>query len=214
MIPTFFQDLGLVQNEVKMVPNRKYLIHPQYIILTLIIAGISALFLGFSMAYMYHRIERGVPPVQIPTLFYFNSLLILSTSLVMIYAQKMYAQDETMRFRSSVWMVLALTLVFLGMQVFAWEQLQQANTFLTSSTMASYIYLISGLHFLHLVAGIPFLAFFLYNMHLRMRDPVTVLMYFADPDRKRTLHLLAIYWHFLDGLWLYLVIFFLLNYLF
>lgn len=196
-----------------MVPNRKYLIHPQYIILTLVIAGITALFLGFSGAYLYNRIQQGVAPVMIPPLFFFNSLLIVATSLVLIYAQKMYEQDETIRFRTSVWVALVLTLAFLAMQMLAWNQLQEANTLLTSSTMASYVYLISGLHFLHLVGGIPFLAVFLYNMHLRMRDPVTVLMYFADPDRKRTLHLLAIYWHFLDGLWIYLVLFFLVNYL-
>lgn len=196
-----------------MVPNRKYLIHPQYIIITLVIAGISALFLGFSGAYLYNRIQQGIPPIQIPPLFLYNSLLIAATSIVLIYAQRMYEKDETIRFRTSVWAALALTLAFLGMQVLAWNQLREANTFLTSSTMASYVYLISGLHFLHLVGGIPFLLVFLYNMHLRMRDPVTVLMYFADPDRKRTLHLLAIYWHFLDGLWIYLVLFFLVNYL-
>lgn len=196
-----------------MVPNRKYLVHPQYIILSLVIAGISALFLGFSGAYLYNRIEQGVAPVQIPPLFFLNSVLIVATSLVLIYAQKMYAQDETIRFRTSVWVALFLTLAFLGMQVLAWNQLREANTFLTSSTMASYVYLISGLHFLHLVGGLPFLAVFLYNMQRRMRDPVTVLMYFADPDRKRTLHLLAIYWHFLDGLWIYLVCFFFINYL-
>jgi cytochrome c oxidase subunit 3 len=196
-----------------MVPRRNYLIHPHYIILTLVIAGITALFLGFTGAYLYNRIQQGVPPVRLPSLFFVNSLFILGTSLLLVRAQRAYALDNTQKFRSSVWIALFLTIGFLTMQIFAWQQLQAANTGLTSSTMASYMYLISGLHFLHLVGGIPFLAVFIYNMHLRMRDPVTVLMYFTDPDRKRTLHMLAIYWHFLDGLWLYLVAFFLINYL-
>ena len=110
-------------------------------------------------------------------------------------------------------MLMNLTVLFLYMQVEAWYQLKAANIGLTSSTMASYMYLISGLHFLHLVAGIPFLGFFIYEAHKRMRNPITVLVYFADIDKKRSLNILNIYWHFLDGLWIYLVAFFLINYM-
>jgi cytochrome c oxidase subunit III len=196
-----------------MVPKRKYLIHPQYIILILVIASISALFLGFTGAYIYNRIQQGILPINLPNLFYFNSLLIIASSLTLIYAQKRYEDDDTKMFKVAIWMTLILTIAFLIMQVEAWQQLKSANIGLTSSTLASYMYLISGLHFLHLVAGIPFLAYFIFLAHKRMRDPITVLMYFTDPDRKRALNLLNIYWHFLDGLWIYLVVFFLVNYL-
>jgi len=106
-----------------------------------------------------------------------------------------------------------LTIAFLILQVLAWKQMTDQNIKVNSSTMASYMYLISGVHFLHLVAGIPFLGHFIYVAYKRMKDPVTVLIYFTDPDKKRLLNLLNIYWHFLDGLWIYLVLFFLLNYL-
>ncbi|MCE2789105.1 MAG: cytochrome c oxidase subunit III, partial [Saprospiraceae bacterium] len=128
-----------------MVPRRNYLIHPHYIILTLVIAGITALFLGFTGAYLYNRIQQGVPPVRLPSLFFVNSLFILGTSLLLVRAQRAYALDNTQKFRSSVWIALFLTIGFLTMQIFAWQQLQAANTGLTSSTMASYMYLISGL---------------------------------------------------------------------
>lgn len=116
-------------------------------------------------------------------------------------------------FKVALWLTLLLTIFFLIMQIQAWHQLYAANISLTSSTLASYMYLISGLHFLHLVAGIPFLVYFIYSSHMRMKDPVTVLIYFSDPDKKRELNLLNIYWHFLDGLWIYLILFFLINYM-
>jgi cytochrome c oxidase subunit 3 len=196
-----------------MIPARKYLIHPHYIIISLVIGSITALFLGFTGAYIYSRVQQGIAPIQLPSLFYFNSLLIVASSLTLIYAKKRYEDDDTPMFKVAIWLTLLFTILFLVMQIKAWDQLYDANIGLASSTLASYMYLISGLHFLHLVAGIPFLAHFIYQAHKRMRDPVTVLMYFTDPDRKRVLQILNIYWHFLDGLWIYLICFFLINYL-
>jgi cytochrome c oxidase subunit 3 len=196
-----------------MVPRRKYLIHPHYIIITLVIAGISSLFLGFTGAYIYNRVQQGVAPVNIPSLFYFNTILIICSSITLIYAKKMYENDDTRMFKTALWVTLILTTTFLMMQLQAWSQLKAANIGLTSSTLASYMYLISGLHFAHLVAGIPFLMYFIYVAQRRMVDPVTVLVYFSDPDKKRELNILNIYWHFLDGLWIYLIAFFLINYM-
>jgi cytochrome c oxidase subunit III len=194
-------------------PNRNYLIHPQYIILGLLIAGITALFLGFSGSYLYTRMQTGVQPVVLPKLFYFNTIVIVASSVTMILAKRYYLNDNTEMFKRMLWATLVLSILFLGLQISAWKQLYAMNIALNHSTLASYMYLISGLHFLHLVAGIPFLCHFIYVAYRRMVDPVTVLVYFADPDKYRGLNILNIYWHFLDGLWIYLVLFFLLNYL-
>ncbi|MBL0027133.1 MAG: hypothetical protein IPO98_20085 [Saprospiraceae bacterium] len=91
---------------------RKFFIHPQYIILTLIISGISALFLGFSAAYLYIRVQQGVLPVNIPSLFYFNTLLIIGSSITLIYAKKRYADDDTVMFKVAIWVTLILTIFF------------------------------------------------------------------------------------------------------
>lgn len=204
---------GFLPKHKSMVPQRKYLIHPYYIILTLAIAGITALFLGVTAAYMYNRIQQGVAPVQLPALFYFNTLIIASSSITLVMAMKMYKEDDTRKFRLFLWTTLVLSVLFFIMQLIAWKQLSANNIGLTSSTMASYMYFISGLHLVHLAGGIPFLIHFIYLAHVKMRDPVTVLLFFSDVDRKRVLHMLNIYWHFLDGLWIYLMLFFLLNYL-
>jgi len=64
-----------------------------------------------------------------------------------------------------------------------------------------------------LLFGIPFLAWFYWMAKKKMVEPVSVLVYFSDPEKKLRLRLLTIYWHFLDGLWIYLVLFFWINYL-
>ncbi|MEM9546742.1 MAG: cytochrome c oxidase subunit 3 [Bacteroidota bacterium] len=196
-----------------MEKERNFLIHPSYIIMFLTLAGITALFLGFSGAYLYNRLQQGIPPVKLPPLFYFNTLLLVASSIVLIWAKKSYQRDNTVNYKIALVVTLLLTIAFLVAQIFAWQQLQNSDIFINYNNMASYMYLISGLHFLHVVAGIPFLVLFVINAVRKMKSPVSVLIYFSDLKKKRRLDLFNIYWHFLDALWIYLVVFFLVNYL-
>ncbi len=181
--------------------------------MVLALFGVTALFLGFSGSYLYNRVQQGVLPVAIPSLFYFNSLLLLGSSFTMWKAKQAYTEDHTDHFRKYLMITLLLTIAFLIAQYFAWKQMLGNNVALNHSTMASYLYLISGLHFAHVILGIPFLVYFILEAYKKMKSPVTVLLYFSDPAKKRILTLLNIYWHFLDGLWIYLVVFFFVNYL-
>lgn len=196
-----------------MEKERNFLIHPSYILMFLLLAGISALFLGFSGAYLYNRIQQGIPPVQLPPLFYFNTLILIASSFMLKWAKQSYLKDDTRSYKIALIVTLALTIVFLISQVFAWMQLQASDIFINYNNMASYMYLISGLHFFHVIAGIPFLVLFVINAVKKMKSPVSVLIYFSDIKKKRRLDLFNIYWHFLDGLWIYLVLFFLINYI-
>lgn len=196
-----------------MTHERNFLIHPSFIIMFLILAGITALFLGFSGAYLYNRVQQDIPPVKLPTLFYYNSLLLMASSGTLIWAKKAYKKDLTLQYKLALASTLLLTLTFLIAQIFAWNQMQSQEIFINYSNMASYLYVISAIHFVHVIAGIPFLVYFLFIAISKMKTPVSVLIYFSDLSKKRKLDLLNIYWHFLDGLWIYLITFFLLNYL-
>lgn len=191
--------------------QRDYLIHPHYIMMGLLLLGVSALFIGFAGAYIYHRVEQGQAPIQLPTLFYINTLILIASSITIIHTKKAYLADQTSRYKWLLLLTLLLTIGFLIGQIIAYRQLQHQEIFASNSTMSAYMYLIAAVHFVHVVAGIPFLALFLFTAHKVMKTPMTLLLYFADPDKKRKLDLLNIYWHFLDGLWLFLILFFLLN---
>ncbi len=195
-----------------MADRRKYILHPQYIVLTLVLAGITSLFLGLSGSYIYNRVQTGAPPIELPSMFFYNTLILIASSVTLILCMRKYEEDHTEGYKLYLFITLLLTLAFLICQIVAWQQLQNSDIFINYSNMASYIYLISAVHFLHVVAGIPFLILFLYKAVKNMKSPVSVLVYFSDPDKKRGLTLLTWYWHFLDGLWIYLVIFFLINY--
>ena len=108
---------------------------------------------------------------------------------------------------------IVLSLVFMLAQYLGWRTLFQQQIFINSDNSASYLYLISGLHFAHVIAGLPFLILFLWRAYKDMKEPVSVLVYFSDPEKRLKLRLLTIYWHFLDFLWIYLVLFFWINYM-
>ena len=191
--------------------ERNYLIHPLYILITLVLGSVTALFMGFSAAYIYSRVQNGQDPVAIPDLFFINSIFLLGASWCLMETKKAYEADRTRYYKQMLMATLLLTVVFLVLQIFAWNQMYQMNISLNGSTLGSYLYAISGLHFTHVIAGIPFLVFFILDARKRLVEPASVLVYLSDPDKKRKLVVLSIYWHFLDALWIYLVLFFLIN---
>ncbi|MFT4758768.1 MAG: cytochrome c oxidase subunit 3 [Paraglaciecola sp.] len=187
--------------------------HPYNILLMLTLAGVCALFLAFSGAYVYNGVQYNLPPVKLPTLFFANTLILLGSSYTMMWAKRSYLDDETQDYKKALVWTMVLSFIFLGMQFVAWSQLFSDDVFVNSNNSASYLYLLSGVHFAHVIAGLPFLGLFLWTAHKRMKEPVSVLIYFSDPEKRLKLRLLTIYWHFLDALWVFLVIFLWVNYL-
>jgi cytochrome c oxidase subunit 3 len=85
----------------------------------------------------------------------------------------------------------------------AWQSLVEQGIFLTgksSNPAGSFIYLISGAHIVHTLAGLIVLAYTYYQSNQKKYHSKNLL----------GLQLCSIYWHFLDLLWIYLLIFLIL----
>jgi cytochrome c oxidase subunit 3 len=159
-------------------------------------------------------VTMNVPSVRVPFLFVFNTAILLASSWTMIRAKRCYIDDDTTGYQQNLKYTIWLSFTFMVMQTVAWWWLFRNNVRIDNSpTTMQYLYVISFTHLVHVVAGLPFLVMFYRTAKKRMVDPVTVLVYFSDPEKRLKLRLLTIYWHFLDGLWIYLVLFFAINYL-
>ncbi len=185
--------------------------HPKNVVLMLLIISLTMLFLTLTAAFVYTRVQSDLPPIKLPILFLVNTGILLASSYTMIRAKRAYLADNTKEYTNMLWITLGLSFFFLGMQCVAWYQLFAQQIYITSDNSAGYLYVISFLHFAHVIGGIPFLGVFLYRARKYMREPVSVLVYFSDPAKRLNLRLLTIYWHFLDALWIYLVVFFFIN---
>lgn len=185
--------------------------HPKNVYLTLLLFSLTMLFLAMTAAFVYTRVQSNLPPIKLPILFLLNTAILLGSSYTMIRAKRYYLADNTKGYVKMLWVTMGLSVFFLGMQCLAWYQLFSQQIYITTDNSAGYLYVISGLHFAHVIGGIPFLGVFLYKARKYMKEPVSVLVYFSDPEKRLNLRLLTIYWHFLDGLWIYLIVFFFIN---
>jgi cytochrome c oxidase subunit III len=192
--------------------NRKIYFHPYNIMMVLLLAGLTMLFVGLSFAYLYTRVQSGEAPIKIPTIFLFNTLILLLSSFCLKYAKKFYLDDETQRYKLTLLLTILFTLLFMALQFYGWKELNLQNPNLAKSNMAGYVYTISVIHYGHIIGGLPFMLYFIFNAYRKMKEPVSVLVYFADPARRMELRLVTLYWNFLDLLWIYLMVFFWANY--
>lgn len=184
--------------------------HPKNVYLTLLLFSLTILFLTLTAAFVYTRIQADLPALHLPWLFLANTVILLASSYTIHQAKKMYLADDTTGYMRMLYYTVGLSVLFMLSQFLAWYQLFNEQIFIHTDNSAGYLYVISILHFLHVIAGLPFLVFFIYQAHKHMKEPVSVLVYFSDPDKRLNLRLLSIYWHFLDAMWIYLVIFFLI----
>ena len=187
--------------------------HPYSIMMYLFLAGLTMIFVGLSFAYLYTRVQTGEPPIRMPFIFILNTLVLYGSSIMLRTAKNHYLADNTESYRRSLLLTVVLIFLFMGLQYIGWELLKKDNPNLfLGGNMAAYVYAISVIHVCHILGGLPFFLLFLMNAFTKMKDPVTVLVYFTDPVRQLQLRLLSRYWHYLDYLWIYLMLFFWGNY--
>lgn len=208
------QSTGTYRPGVRDIDESRMAFHPMNIVMMLTLVGIAMLFLAFSAAFIYSRVQASLPPVDVPWMFMANTLVLLASSYTIHLAKRAYINDDTEGYKRSLIWTMVLSLAFLVLQIIAWQSLFGQNIFPHTDNSAGYLYVLSGLHFAHVIAGLPFLLGFFLVARKRMREPVSVLVYFSDPEKRLKLRMLTVYWHFMDALWIYLVVFLLVNRLF
>ena len=190
--------------------ERYFAIHPSAVMMVLILGGITTLFGALVLAYVYTRADKGMLPVGIPWLFLINSVILMSTGFAIEQCRRYFhdrAELPTIRWGM---ITLGLTVVFLMMQGIAWYRLLAINIQPGSSGGYGYLYAISILHFLHVLAGIPFLLRILIPLLAAHRQGNASLL-FIDDHIKRKLRHTSWYWHFIDAVWIGLMIVFLVS---
>lgn len=104
------------------------------------------------------------------------------------------------QYRLLIGATLLLGIAFVALQWAGFQQLWHQHITLTGSGAAQFLYVIFGLHALHVIAGIIALIVIFIKAFVGK-----VKMYSAVP-----VEVMATYWHFVDLLWIYLLVFFLL----
>lgn len=158
-------------------------------------------FAGLTSAYVISMRREDWVSFDLPDAFYISTILIVASSITFFISQKMLKKGN-----NSVSRLLLLATLFLGL-AFVWQQwvgfleLKASGLYFTgptSTVSTSFLIGITLMHVLHLIAGIIVLFVVIYN-HYKNKYSSTDLLGFE---------LGAIFWHFVDILWIYLFFFF------
>ena len=123
-----------------------------------------------------------------------------------------YNNDSFANIKNTIGVTIFLAAAFTISQVIGWKNMFDSGYFINGASGVSFIYLISGLHLMHVVCGIGFLIYLLTGIQKNSNDIVKSLLFFTDKYQKTKLELASIYWHFVDILWLGVFLMFLFTF--
>jgi cytochrome c oxidase subunit 3 len=131
--------------------------------------------------------------------------LILASSVTFEAARRAEKSGRPGVYRRWLLASLALGFGFLVSQLLAWRELVGQGIYLATNPHSSFFYLLTGLHAIHLLGGILGLTYLAIRAR-RETAAVSVSGAGNDIDRKRraSVDAIGLYWHFMDGLWVYL----------
>ena len=186
--------------EKVMSSERTQKMHPHKFTLWIAIGSITMMFAGFTSAYIVKSNQAGWEAVQVPKIFYLSTALIIVSSISIFLAQKAMAAREMARYRLLITVTAVLGLAFVATQFIGFSELWANKITLKDSIAGSFFYIITGVHALHVIGGIIALVV----LFLRAYNTKTKF-YSTTPVGTA-----GLYWHFVDLLWIYLFVFFLL----
>jgi len=163
--------------------------------LWLFLATLSMLFIGFTSAYLVRRASGDWLPLRPPLLLWLNTAVLGASSATLELARRRLAGWDlpgTRRFLAGTGLLGA---AFVAGQGLAWRELVARGFYLASNPHNSFFYVLTGIHVLHLVSGLIWFCVVYYRVHRLALTP-----------GEDGLRLFATYWHFLGGLWLYLLL--------
>jgi cytochrome c oxidase subunit III len=184
--------------------------HPYKMLLLMGIFGSILIFFFLLMAYTASgTLVDEVNKIDFPKAFIISTLLLFGSSFTIGRAMEYFEKEETGKLKKALLYTLILAFAFSFSQFIGWNELmnQEADSAVRGAIV--YLYALSGLHILHMTAGIIYLAYCYVVLIRKSSDAVHSLLYFTNPFRKLQLNLLVTYWHFMDGLWMFLFLFFL-----
>ena len=151
----------------------------------LALAAISMMFMGLTSACVA---SQGLGPawkeIQARPLVWIDTVILLLSSITMEYTRR---REGALK---GVLATLSLGLLFVAGQIGVFHQLAQEGYYLNSGRQSSFYYVLTGLHGIHVLGGILALAW------------IAVLR------RYTRIEVMALYWHFMGGLWMYLLVVF------
>ena len=176
-------------------------LHPHKFALWVGMSSILMMFAGFTSAYIVKRSDSNWLEFSLPPVFWFSTAVIILSSVTIHLATKAFKARNMARYRTLITVTAALGVLFVVLQWTGFRYLQDHGVKLigtNSNASGSFLGVITGVHILHVLGGVVvLLIMFLRAFNTRQKNYSSVAIEIAGT-----------YWHFVDGIWIYLFIFF------
>jgi cytochrome c oxidase subunit 3 len=160
------------------------------------IVSILMFFMALASAFLLRKgSSTNWVAVRIPPLLWLNTLILLASSCTVELARKQLAIQNLSKFKRYWNLSTILGVLFLTGQLVVWRQLEAQGIYLASNPASSFFYIFTGAHALHLLGGVVALLY----VATRNFDKAKV-------SRSVTAEVTSYYWHFLDALWIFLLL--------
>jgi cytochrome c oxidase subunit 3 len=177
---------------------RKYSPPPASTGIWVVLASITMSFLAFTSALVVR--QGGASDwrhLTLPPILYLNTVVLIASSVALEVGRRqvrdfMTAKKSVANPARWLYVALALGCLFVVGQFSAWLQLRAQGLYLATNPNASFFYVLTVAHALHVFGGLGGLTRVIFKLN-------------ASSLRKSTLDATSHYWHFMDGLWVYLL---------
>jgi cytochrome c oxidase subunit III len=167
--------------------------------LFVLLAASTMVFAAFTSAFVVRRgMSDDWTSLPKPPVLFVNTVVLILSSVILDFSRRALKAGDRSRFNLWWTIATALGITFLLGQAYAWRQLNDAGYFVSTNPASSFFYVLTASHAFHLLGGVAALLY-VDVQALRLR---------LGPAKRTAIDVTAIFWHFLDGLWVYLMVLF------
>ena len=171
------------------LPQRAY-----FTVIQLGLAGIIMFFMALTSSFLVRKgLGNDWVTFSFPRILWLNTAILLASSITIQVAKRYLHETQRTAFKRWWTITTSLGVLFLAGQFLAWRQLAGQGVFLVSNPSSSFFYVLTAAHGLHLLGGI--LALLYVSQRNWQRARIT---------QATATDVASIYWHFMDGLWIFL----------
>jgi len=174
-------------------------IHPQKFALLVSCASVVMLFAALTSAYVVRQAAGNWLEFPMPVLFLYSTLTLIVSSFNLHFSYKGFLAGNVKLYKYLLLLTFVLGILFIYLQYQGWMALVAMGVELGTNPSGSFLYVLSGLHAAHILGGLA--AVFVAILH------AFILPYEVSAKRKLRFEMTQIYWHFVDVLWIYLIVF-------
>ncbi|RBN51029.1 cytochrome c oxidase subunit 3 [Flavobacterium psychrolimnae] len=171
------------------------------LILLFAMVSMTMMFAGLTSAFVVSKSRADwLKDFQLPPAFYYSTLAIIACSVTFHLAKKSIQKNDQSKTTIFLLSTLVLGILFVILQFVGFGQIVENGYYFTgsgSSITTTFLYVVTVVHLIHLAGGVISLLIIIYN-HFKQK---------YNSSQTLGIELGAMYWHFLDLLWVYLFLF-------